>query len=126
MSVKYDTSSKNVIIKFLKSRNRMLVVLAKVKKAKDVVEANNLLSSSEGDEEIWHKRTGHLNHSSLMTLAGRDMVKRLQKITTKEAMCEILNEGKVDSCQYTKQSVWKASKRLDLVHTHLRTNNAYI
>lgn len=87
-------AAKKVIIKILMPRNRMLVVIAKVKKAKEVVEANNLLSSTEGDEEIWHKRIGHLNHSNLMTLAGRNMVKRLPKITTKEAMCEICMKGK--------------------------------
>lgn len=76
----WHKQQRRIIMQSAMSTNIMFLILAKVKGAKEELEINHLQSSAEISEEIWHKILGHLNHSSLATLAEKEMVQGLPKI----------------------------------------------
>lgn len=115
----WHKQQRRMIMSSTMSRNRMFVILAKIREPKGETEAYNLQSSVEDTGEVWHCRFGHLNQTSLMTLADKEMVKGLPKIKLTKAVCEICMKGKQVRTNIPKQSVWKASRVLELVHTDI-------
>lgn len=47
------------------------MILAKIREPKKEMDVNNLMSSTEDTDEVWHCRFGHLNQNSLATLANK-------------------------------------------------------
>lgn len=87
----WHMQQKRVIMQSKMSRNRMFVIPAIIKGPKEeALEVNHI--RDEANEEIWHKRFGHLSLSSLAT--DKDMVVGLPKITPKVEVCEICMKGK--------------------------------
>lgn len=113
----WHKQQRRLIMQSTMSTNRMFVILAKVRAPRGEMEANHLHSSIEVAEEIWQKRFGHLNHNSLATLAEKEMVTGLPKISIDGVVCEICMKGKQSRENIPKQSVWRSSRGLNLVHS---------
>lgn len=86
---------------------------------KEEIEVNQIQSTIEVGEEMWHKRLGHLNHGSLTTLAEKEMVIGLPKLNDGGALCDICMKGKQNRECIPKQSAWRSNKTLELVHSDI-------
>lgn len=115
----WHNQQRRLIMHSTMSTNKMFVVLATVRGPKGELEANLMQNTVEKEEEIWHKRFGHLNHSSLVTLAEKEMVVGLPKISIEGVVCEICMKGKQNRATILKQSTWRASRGLELVHSDI-------
>lgn len=116
----WHKEQKRLIMHSSMSENRMFIILAKVKKAREVEETSCLLVT-EKVEQLWHRRYGHLNHMGLKTLAEKEMVVGLPVIDLKdaEATCEVCLKGKQNRERIPKRSEWKSTKGLQLVHNDI-------
>lgn len=113
----WHKQQQRMIMQSVMSINRMFVILAKVRQPTGQMEVNQTVSESE--EDIWHKRFGHISHSSLATLAGKEMVEGLPKIRIDGAVCEICMKGKQNRENIPKKSTWRSSRGLELVHSDI-------
>ena len=75
----WSKQQKRLIIYSNMSKNRMFMVKACVKKAKE--EETKCLQVTEKSDQLWHKRFGHLNTRSLRSLAEKNMVRGLPTLT---------------------------------------------
>lgn len=98
--------------------NRMFVIFAKLKKPRGR-EVNQVLSTMEAEEEMWHCRYGNLNRQSLVNLAEKQMVTGLPKLKSGASACDVCMKGKQNREITPKQSLWKASRGLELVHSDI-------
>ncbi|CAN6694655.1 unnamed protein product [Malus baccata var. baccata] len=69
--------------------------------------------------EIWHRRLGHLNMNALMQLQECDMVTRLPELKMNTTMCEGCALGKHSRDAFPKETKWKATIPLELIHTDI-------
>ncbi|CAN6560685.1 unnamed protein product [Malus baccata var. baccata] len=69
--------------------------------------------------EIWHRRLGHLNMNALMQLQECDMVTRLPELKMNTTMCEGCALGKHSRDAFPKETKWKATLPLELIHTDI-------
>ncbi|KAG7553691.1 GAG-pre-integrase domain [Arabidopsis suecica] len=77
--------------------------------------------SESGESQLWHRRYGHLNHKSLRTLQYQNMVigiPQIKKIEESEKCVDCL-VGKQHRESVPKKSMWRASRRLQLIHSDL-------
>lgn len=74
---------------------------------------------AETESHLWHRRFGHLNYQGLRTLAYRKMVDGVPLLKVPEKLCEACFVGKQHRESIPKQSSWRASKQLQLVHSDL-------
>lgn len=115
----WHKQQRRLIMHSLMTTNRMFVVTAIVREPKEAMEANQVQNTMETMEETWHKRFGHLNHNSLLTLAEKAMVEGLPKINTNGTVCEVCMKGKQIREKIPKKSLWRATQRLELVHSDI-------
>ena len=115
----WHKQQQRVIMHSTMTANRMFVVKAIVREAKKDLEMNQLVIPATSMEEVWHKRLGHLNHKVLATLSEKEMVEGLPKIASDGIVCEICMKGKQIRSNILKQSEWKASRVLELVHSDI-------
>lgn len=66
---------------------------------------------------LWHKRFGHSNLQSLKFLSSKNMVKGLPAISEIIGVCEGCQLGKMSRKKFPSGQAWRASKKLELVHT---------
>ena len=66
--------------------------------------------------EIWHKRLGHFHHRGLLQMQSKKLVEGLADIDDDMSPCRACNFGKQHRQLFPKQA-WRASKKLQLVHT---------
>ncbi|KAM0022874.1 putative RNA-directed DNA polymerase [Helianthus debilis subsp. tardiflorus] len=95
-------------------KNRMFLVRATLKSGKKCLKAEK-----EIPEQLWHKRLGHVNNKSLRTMQFNQMVEGLLYEAESSKACEVCNLGKQTRENIPKKSLWRASKRLELLHTDL-------
>jgi len=69
--------------------------------------------------EQWHHRYGHLNYKGLHTLCSKEMVVGLPEIGDVKTTCEACVKGKHHRVPFPKQSNWRATERLQLIHFDL-------
>jgi len=102
------------------TKNRMFAIVATVREARET-EGKRCLQVIEAQDNLWHKRFGHLNHHGLRSLAEKEMVKGLPKLThgDKDVTCEICLKGKQIRESIPKESMWKSTQVLQLVHTDI-------
>lgn len=97
------------------TRNRMFLVNARMKP----IGGRCLKLEGDGNEQIWHRRLWHMNKKSLRTMQFKQMVKGLPKLAESSKVCEVCNLGKQQRVGIPKRSNWRASNRLELIHTDL-------
>jgi hypothetical protein len=68
---------------------------------------------------LWHCRYGHLNFKGLMQLHHKNMVRGLPKLEESRQVCADCLVGKQHRDSIPKSSNWKASKRLELIHSDI-------
>nr|GFA91111.1 retrovirus-related Pol polyprotein from transposon TNT 1-94 [Tanacetum cinerariifolium] len=95
--------------------NRMFKMLAVMKSLSE-----KCLQVAEVDTtDLWHKRYGHLNNKSIRTMKHKQMVKGLPDVEGQTKLCEICNIGKQHREAIPKKSEWRATGKLQLIHTNL-------
>ncbi|RDX76727.1 hypothetical protein CR513_43252, partial [Mucuna pruriens] len=66
--------------------------------------------------EVWHKRLGHFNHTVVVNLQRMELVQGLPCLEFKIPNCRACQQGKQSRLPF-KQSTWRATKKLQLIHT---------
>ncbi|MCI26599.1 retrovirus-related pol polyprotein from transposon tnt 1-94 [Trifolium medium] len=69
--------------------------------------------------QVWHSRYGHLSYSGLKTLLEHDMVKGLPSFKPPTELCEHCLKGKHQRDPFPRQSNWRASQLLQLIHSDI-------
>ncbi|EOY01319.1 Uncharacterized protein TCM_011252 [Theobroma cacao] len=75
--------------------------------------------SSVVDYELWHRRLGHINYNSLQKMSSQESVKGLPRITKHVTVCGIYQYEKQSRLSFPKEMKWKATEKLQLIHTDL-------
>lgn len=105
------------IAESIMSTNRMFVLLGETDdKTK---EERCLQVDVTNKEELWHHRYGHLSYKSLITLRNKDMVISLPGIGEEKITCEACIKGKHHRVPFPKQSKWRSTEKLELIHSDL-------
>lgn len=110
-------SRRGLIMQTNMSENRMFYLLASMAPKTSLC----LQAEARTDKEshLWHQRFGHLNYQGLRTLASTNMVDGMPLLNIPEKLCEACMVGKQHVQSIPKQSSWRASKPLQLVHSDL-------
>ena len=66
---------------------------------------------------LWHKRYGHCNSKSLKLLSDKNMVKGIPLISETTDVCDACQLGKMTRKPFPSGQAWRATKRLELIHT---------
>lgn len=77
----------------------------------------SMVSEAGGDTTLWHKRFGHCSIQSLKLLFQKSMVKDLPTIGDLKGVCEGCQLGKMHRQPFPTGNAWRASQKLQLVHT---------
>jgi hypothetical protein len=95
------------------SSNRMYVLNA------TVMMPRCLKTSTQERSQLWHNRYAHLSIKGLNTLVKKDMVKGLPDLEEIEDKCADCLTGKQHRNHIPKQAKWRASSKLELVHSDI-------
>ncbi|KAJ0532731.1 putative RNA-directed DNA polymerase [Helianthus annuus] len=108
----YDEHEK-LIMKINRSVNRLYRISLKVTKP--------ICLGAHMDEEawLWHTRMGHVNFNVLEYMARKDIVIGMPCINNPKQMCEGCMVAKQTRKPVPKESQWRATKPLELVHADL-------
>ncbi|KAL4379405.1 hypothetical protein GQ457_02G040510 [Hibiscus cannabinus] len=71
------------------------------------------------DTWLWHRRYGHFNMRALCELHKKNMVRDFPSISLSNDLCEPCKLGKQHRLPFPKEEVWRASEKLQLVHTNI-------
>ncbi|CAJ2663992.1 unnamed protein product [Trifolium pratense] len=93
--------------------NRMYVISA------PVILPMCLKTEKQVNSHLWHCRYGHLSFKGLNTLVKRNMVKGLPQRQEIETNCSDCMIGKQHRDSIPKQANWRATKKLELVHSDI-------
>lgn len=108
--------TKGKIAESIMSANRMYVLIAETCGN----EEEKCLQIDVSDKtELWHHRYGHLSYKGLLTLHNKEMVVGLPEIQQVKATCEACVKGKQHRVPFSKQSAWRATEKLQLIHSDL-------
>ncbi|KAL4386886.1 hypothetical protein GQ457_09G029220 [Hibiscus cannabinus] len=78
---------------------------------------SNAYSSIIDETNLWHKRLGHVNYSTLCHLYKSDLVLNLSKVIKHGEMCGVCQFGKQNRLSFPVNKAWRATDKLHLVHT---------
>ncbi|KAG7544127.1 GAG-pre-integrase domain [Arabidopsis thaliana x Arabidopsis arenosa] len=80
-----------------------------------------LQTTATNELQLWHRRYGHLNYKGLKMLQQQNMVRGLPQMKTSEEAekCVSCLVGKQHRESIPKKSVWRSSRRLQLIHSDL-------
>jgi hypothetical protein len=95
------------------SNNRMYMVSA------SVLNPMCLQTSKQESTLLWHDRYAHLSFKGLNTLYKKQMVKGLPQIEESDERCVSCLVGKQHRDSIPKQANWRASAKLELVHSDI-------
>ncbi|KAG8499382.1 hypothetical protein CXB51_005988 [Gossypium anomalum] len=73
--------------------------------------------ASTDDTKLWHQRLGHTNFKSMAQMVSKEMVENFTKIVQSEDVCEVCQMGKQARLPFPTNTTWRASSKLELVHT---------
>lgn len=104
---------KGLILKSRMSSNRMFSVTA------TVIMLSCFEPSTEETGHLWHCRFGHLGYRSLQTLVQKNMVRGLPKLSHSSKVCDECQKGKQARDSFPKESSWRATQKLELIHADI-------
>ena len=107
--------SRGLIMKSIMSTNRMFVILATVASK----EQTCFNTATEEETQLWHCRYGHLGYKRLKNLYDKKMVVGLPPLRIPTAVCEGCLMGKQHRESFPKQSQWRATNKLQLIHVDI-------
>ncbi|KAK2427210.1 putative mitochondrial protein [Trifolium repens] len=102
---------KGLILNTEMTANRMYIVTA------SVIMPKCLQVSKIDEARLWHQRYAHLSFKGLRVLNKKEMVKGLPVLNELEDKCEDCLSGKQHRETIPKQANWRASQKLELVHS---------
>jgi transposase InsO family protein len=105
--------SRGLIMSTQMSVNRMYIVHA------SVLTPMCMKVTKMSQSQLWHQRYGHLNYKGLNVLAKKEMVKGLPVIQETEETCEECIIGKQHRDSIPKIANWRATEKLQLVHSDI-------
>ncbi|KAH9687063.1 hypothetical protein KPL70_014633 [Citrus sinensis] len=106
---------KGLIMQTTMSTNRMFVILV----TKLPTNSTCFQAISEDNTHLWHCRYGHLSFNGLKTLQHKEMVKGLPIMKMPSKLCTDCMIGKQHRKSIPKKSLWRATHKLQLVHSDL-------
>jgi hypothetical protein len=106
-------ASRGLIITSQKSANRMYVINA------TVISPMCLQTTKESEAKLWHNRYAHLSFKGLSTLVKKEMVKGLPVLQESNETCSDCVIGKQHRDPIPKIANWRASEKLELVHSDI-------
>ncbi|CAJ2639490.1 unnamed protein product [Trifolium pratense] len=104
---------KGLIMATAMTFNRMFVI-----KAPDIVPQCMKISGAD-DSTLWHQRYGHLSFKGMNILTQKQMVIGLPKLKESNEKCTNCMKGKQQKQSAPKKSSWRASTKLELVHSDI-------
>lgn len=110
-------SRKGLIMQSNMSRNRMFHVAATAAPKETMCLQTGL--ETEKEVHLWHCRFGHLNHKGLNTLSQKHLVDGLPNLKIPKKTCITCLIGKQHRRSIPKKSMWRASRKLQLVHADI-------
>jgi hypothetical protein len=93
--------------------NRMFIITA------PVIIPMCLQISKQENTQLWHNRYGHLSYSGLKLLTQKDMVKGLPELSEMKEKCSDCIFGKHQRNSIPKQARWRATEKLQLIHSDI-------
>lgn len=103
------------IVKTKTTLNRMFLIYAKNKS----ISEKCLKVEEEDLGSLWHRRLGHLNNMSIQIMQKKELVKGLPSMKNEGNVCTVCNVGKQQRGKFPKKSKWRATEKLELIHTDL-------
>ncbi|GAU24969.1 hypothetical protein TSUD_312040 [Trifolium subterraneum] len=104
---------KGLIFSTPMSTNRMYIITA------PVLVPMCLQTSIEDNTQLWHLRYGHLSIKGLKLLSKKDMVKGLPALQDMDEKCIDCLNGKQQREAIPKQAKWRATTKLQLIHSDI-------
>ncbi|GAU12447.1 hypothetical protein TSUD_229810 [Trifolium subterraneum] len=104
---------KGVIMSSHMSLNRMYVIRA------PLIVPKCFKASHSNENQIWHQRYGHLSYKGLGVLANKKMVIGLPCVKEPTDKCSNCMKGKQHREAIPKMRLWRASAKLELVHSDI-------
>ncbi|PNX58304.1 retrovirus-related Pol polyprotein from transposon TNT 1-94, partial [Trifolium pratense] len=95
--------------------NRMFVIKAPV----IVPHCMKTSNDSNVNANLWHQRYGHLSFKGMSVLVQKEMVTGLPKLKQPNEECSNCMKGKQHRKNVPKKSSWRASTKLELVHSDI-------
>ncbi|CAL9029558.1 unnamed protein product [Prunus brigantina] len=108
-------SERGLIMETKMSHNRMFAVLARCSPK----EQKCFSSLTIDQAQLWHCRYGHLSWNGLKLLQQKQMVEGLPQFIASQRVCEDCLVGRQHRDPFPKESLWRASKVLQLVHADI-------
>jgi hypothetical protein len=124
-------SERGLIIEITMSSNRMFKLLDQVqfKESSEQVCFNSqskksseqvcFKSSSEKNAMLWHNRYGHFSFTGLNLLQQKEMVIGLPNLNVSTKVCGDCLIGKQQRNSFPKESIWRATQVLQLIHADI-------
>lgn len=110
--------TKGKIAESIMSANRMYVLITETHTNAEG-EGQCLQTDNSEQAEMWHHRYGHLSYTGLLTLHNKNMVIGLPRVEQVEKACEVCLKGKQHRVPFPKKSTWRATEKLELIHSDL-------
>ena len=106
---------RGLIMETAMATNRMFIILG----SSQLREQGCLISMTEDQPQLWHRRYGHLSLSGLKILQQKKMVKGLPRLKALVKVCEDRLVGKQLRDPFPKENTFRASTILQLVHADI-------
>ncbi|CAL1387753.1 unnamed protein product [Linum trigynum] len=112
---------KGLLLQTTMKTNRMFVLHSQ-KQTNSSNNNHHCLHQTEASNKLfnlWHRRFGHLNSKSLLQMKKKEVVQGLPQLQGDLGVCSTCQIGKQHRASFPKQSTWRATKRLQLIHADL-------
>ena len=106
---------RGLILETSMSHNRMFILIARCQ----MREQKCLVSLVLEQSQLWHCRYGHLSWSGLKVLKQKKMVEGMPQFKVPSKVCEDCLVGKQRRDSFPKESTWRASGILQLIHADI-------
>lgn len=103
----------NLLVKSVRSRNRMYKVTMEVEGTKC------LQLEKIGDSALWHARLGHVGMDDMKTMLSKEMITGVPKISIEKETCVSCHMGKQMRASFPKATIYCATHTFELLHGDL-------
>ncbi|KAG8492601.1 hypothetical protein CXB51_010050 [Gossypium anomalum] len=83
-------------------------------------------TASTEDTKLWHQRLGHANFKSMAQMVSKEMVENFTKTVHIEDVCDVCQIGKQARLPFPANTTWRASSKLQLMHTDHKSEVAQV
>lgn len=119
-SLKMYHPERGLIVTSDMTTNRMFAMIAS-SLPQEVIDSKPfcLYTSSHDVAQLWHCRYGHLSYKGLKKLQDKKMVEGMPQLKFSSRVCEDCLIGKQHRDPIPRESNWRATKRLQLIHADI-------